>query len=731
MPLKQLKYSFLALFPTAAGLAALFAPGPVWLRGLLALGWLSGSGAAVGQACLPQERRGWRMFLGSLIFASGTMALGAIVYRLHGLDIWATTMVVGGAGWGAAKIARLQTEGQRFFNGSGLTAGLRSRSAYSDDLADDEALEAGWFKRLLGLGAVAVSLTLLWQVIRLISAAAVDSSIRSPWDAAPHQIFLLVFIAAAIVFIVAHGDLSPLAALAGGAAIAALIASVAALVYKIGFGFDPFLHRATEQMIFTDGSVSPKPLYYLGQYATVTLVARFLGGRVAQIDTALVPTALALAVPVAYYSLRRAFNLQRGQAAVGALAWLALPLSAFASTTPQGFADALFLITVFLALAASVGRFPLIPLTIIAAAAGATHPIAGVPLVLFIAVIALHRHAPERDDARFRAAWRIAPYILAAAGALALPTVFLINSLVSGTDVTISAGGEGTASLLEAFRGSGTPTRRYDLFLDFVYGWKAVRATAIFSAAVAGLVLLKRRGGTWIAWLLGALICLGNFLLLKTVVQFPFLIAYERFSYADRLYELALFLAAPLMCAAVAWSFARLTTAPAVMRMSAVTLASALLTASLYLAYPRRDQYEASRGWSTSASDVAAVRSIDDDADGRPYVVLANQSVSAAAVQEFGFRKYYDSRPAASSGPVFFYPIPTGGPLYELYLEMNSARGARQTALRAMDLAGVDTAYYVVSYYWWDAQRINVNSKKNADRAWAIGSDDFIFRYDR
>ncbi|MEY4723282.1 MAG: hypothetical protein RLZZ324_795, partial [Candidatus Parcubacteria bacterium] len=150
-----------------------------------------------------------------------------------------------------------------------------------------------------------------------------------------------------------------------------------------------------------------------------------------------------------------------------------------------------------------------------------------------------------------------------------------------------------------------------------------------------------------------------------------------------------------------------------------------------YLSEPRRDQYDSSRGWSTGSLDLRTVHAIADDAGGAPYVVLANQSVSAGAVHEFGFSTYYDSHSPAAPGPVFFYPIPTGGPLYALFLDMNAHFGARADAIKAMDLAGVDTAYYVVDFYWYDARRIIVSAGRVADKQWSVGDKAFVFKYQR
>ena len=43
--------------------------------------------------------------------------------------------------------------------------------------------------------------------------------------------------------------------------------SVAVIVYGVGYGFDPFIHQATIKFIDEFGAVSPKPLYYAGQYS--------------------------------------------------------------------------------------------------------------------------------------------------------------------------------------------------------------------------------------------------------------------------------------------------------------------------------------------------------------------------------------------------------------------------------------------------------------------------------
>lgn len=151
-------------------------------------------------------------------------------------------------------------------------------------------------------------------------------------------------------------------------------------------------------------------------------------------------------------------------------------------------------------------------------------------------------------------------------------------------------------------------------------------------------------------------------------------------------------------------------------------LLGALLAASLYLSYPRFDRYHNSHSYAVSQADVMAVDWIEQDAAGAEYVVLANQQVSAAALRQLGFKKYYP-------GDIFFYPIPTGGPLYREYLNMTNQPTAA-TMSAAMDLAGVRLAYFVLDDYWFEADKIAPEAELIAEHVERIaGGQVRVFRF--
>jgi hypothetical protein len=134
------------------------------------------------------------------------------------------------------------------------------------------------------------------------------------------------------------------------------------------------------------------------------------------------------------------------------------------------------------------------------------------------------------------------------------------------------------------------------------------------------------------------------------------------------------------------------------------------ITSVLYVSYPFDDAYQTSHYYSVSQNDIQAVNYINNNADG-DYIVLANQSVSAAALQQFGFKKYFSTY----QGETFYYPIPTSSPLYHYYLTTVYQAPTRQTINKAMDFMRVSQAYFVINSYWTDFDKIVSTIKTEAD----------------
>lgn len=712
------KYTVFCAVFTVAAVLALFTGFPTLIKGIFSLIYAFGNGALIGKKMLPEERFGWRVFFGTMVFVSALTTIGAVTYFLFRLDTMTVRLLLLIVPFAGILLPRSTPPSDAVFR--------RPETAKEQDDRSPAKKFAGI---LLGVTYVA----LIGYGITLLMTAVTELTIRSPWDVVPQMFFIIVFLASLGIFTLTYSGISQgLSAIIPAAFLTMLGTLVAVIVYGIGFGFDPFIHQATESIIFTEGVITPKPFYYLGQYALVTFIAKLIGGHVVLIDKFLVPILASTIVPVAYWSLTRSFGWRPRIALAAAIGTLMLPLSSFIMTTPQGLANILMLLTAFLALPAVTRQaFPRTALLLFGVTAATIHPLAGIPLLLFVGIILfLTTYGRLQGTHEIGRKLILAEIILI--GSIALPGIFLLNSLISssaGIQFDTETIRSPSAVIEQLVTDDGIESRQFKAVFDLVYFWRTYRTATILLLALVAVFLLRRNRKVATIYAVSFIVFTANYVLLKTLVKFPFLIEYERSNYADRILELAVFLASPLAIYAFGRALRRIDTSYPALKIGVAVMVATLITSSVYLAYPRRDSYESSRGWSTSAADIKAVRLISEDASGVDFVALANQSVSAAAIREFGFRSYFLSQDGSKPGELFYYPIPTGDALYAVFIDMNEELGDPDVARDAMRLTGVDTVYYVVNHYWWNAQAIVVSAQRTADEWWNIDDKVYIFRY--
>jgi hypothetical protein len=244
----------------------------------------------------------------------------------------------------------------------------------------------------------------------------------------------------------------------------------------------------------------------------------------------------------------------------------------------------------------------------------------------------------------------------------------------------------------------------------------------------------------WLAWQHGILkrfvpfvtvsgVLLIDAFILRHYITFNYLINYERGDYTERLLILAGLSLLPLFVYGLYNFWRRVLAGPTLPQFLLVIIVAVVSTTSTYLSYPRNDGYKQDRGYSTSQDDFLAVRAIEEAAE-EPYIVLANQAVSAAALREFGFGSYFQNQKNEASEPIFYYPIPTGGPLYEYYLEMVYGETSKRTVVAAMDLTGTNRAYFILNDYWFNAETIAEAAAAEASAVKRIGATT-IFEFQR
>ncbi len=549
-----------------------------------------------------------------------------------------------------------------------------------------------------------------------------SASIISPWQVVPPYFFIVYGLATVILII--NIIKNKTAALFLISLHYFLSFSVALFVYRIGYGFDPFIHRATVSLIDKIGAVAPKTFYYLGQYGLVVIIHKISHLALVTLDKILVPILAAVFLPLYLWRALKSWTDDDKNIYFMVLSVLIFTFPFFIITTPQNLAYLLLLIIILSGLVCR-NIYDLIIIYLLALTALVTQPIAGLPALFFALILTVyHSDRPKLKIYLYS--------IILFLTVISLPlTFYFINN--SGSNA------ETSASLID--NSSASPAvplipGQFNFILNFVYLYAFNLKFLIILLIVVGLVLayFKRKKSRLliIYFLMSAALLVAYFLTIK--LPFNFLINYERNNYSDRILLEATFFSLPFILLSLFHFIKRIFKQSNLIKYSFLTFLGCLIIAALYLSYPRFDNYFNSHGQSTSLTDITAVNWINREAK-EDYIVLANQQVSAAALNQFGFTKYY--KPASSAADkniseIFYYPIPTGGPLYQYYLQMVYQKPSRQTMQAAMDLVGVGQAYFVLNKYWFAFDKILAEAKFSADSWQSIDNGQvYVFRYSK
>lgn len=582
----------------------------------------------------------------------------------------------------------------------------------------------------------------------IVFTAKTDQAIISPWEAVPPYFFIFYGLATIVlIFAIASGRQTKLAL--GLISLHYFLSlAITIFVYKIGYGFDSFIHQTTAALINKAGVVYPKPFYYLGQYSLVVILHKITTLPIIWIDKLLVPILASVLLPAAIFRFSQKWFSDKKIGVLLLIAFLTLPFSFFIVTTPQNLAYLFLLLTLFYGLVcANTAELAIVYL--LAAATLSIHPLAGIPAFLFALTLTIY----HSDKKRIKKYLYLLVFIFSA---ISLPLSFyFINK--GGQTAAISSD---APAKLEPWNKIIVPGQE-NFILNFIYLYAFNIKTIICFLITIGLIIVYRHRQTCRIFFLSLMISASLMIayLLTSRLPFSFLIFYERNDYLERILVLAIFFLAPFIMTVFYGLIEKILEQKMVIKIAFLVFLALLITTSFYLSYPRFDRLYNSHGYSTGKNDIAAVHWIASDAGENDYIVLANQQVSVAALHEFGFDHYltppsnsllrkeggtdvlspYEGKGQGGApsplegegwGEVYFYPIPTGGPLYQYYLDMVYKRPSRETMISAMDLAGVNQGYFVLNKYWWAFDKIRAEAELEADSWEKIASGEiYIFQY--
>jgi len=496
---------------------------------------------------------------------------------------------------------------------------------------------------------------------------------------------------------------------------------IASFVYFSSFGFDPFVHQATEKTIASQGVIEPKTPYYIGQYSLVILINWLTKIDISLIERWLLPILIAFFLPTLIIDWFKANNIEitKNKAIIWLLPLLGWPI--FIVTNPQNLAYFFLLNTALLATTPTKNKL-LIWLTALASAA--CQPLAGLP-ALTIAILKTNQEINYSKKIKK----------LITLGGLSLTTLLLPLSFWYANWQQTKSWSLNLPPLKELFdwltnfiSWSNLWPNQENIWLNFIYSWQSWQKIIIILLIIIGYKIAKKNHLNFTKITILTSLAIITSLILTSFIPFSFLIDYEKYNYLLRFLWILLIVNLPLILLALtnlnnAW----LQKKNYLLIGSTSLVLSILLTFSLYLNYPRLDNYSNAKGLSVGAADLAAVIWIEENAK-EDYLVLANQQVSAAALGQYGFYPGQHSRYLKDS--FFYYPIPTSGLLYSYYLKMVNDYPSRDTIKKAAELAGVNEAYLVLNKYWYGFEKLINEAKTEADSMMEINNQQtVIFTY--
>jgi hypothetical protein len=514
-------------------------------------------------------------------------------------------------------------------------------------------------------------------------------AIRSFWQLLPNYWLLIYFLSTALLlagnFYRPHSGWKILNILHVNFTLA-----LAFIIYRFGYGFDPFIHQATEQAIFTDGLINPKQPYYAGYYALTVILAKLFGNLPSFWDKLMIFIAFnGVTLPFFWNWLKKLNSQNYGWLLI---LFFLIPFSLFISPTPQAMANLFSLALIFALLSENVHWLNQAGLM---AAILLIHPLSGIPIFFFWLF--------------WNSKNKVLKIINFSALGVALPLVFLIQGKLSG----LASWQWDTQKFIDFFVSLKTQwPLRYQVWKDSAYA--IISSLPIFGIIISTLVTWKRKSfEQWenIKKLFDGIFALLICYLLTLPLNFPALIYYEQNNYSQRILYLLAYLFLALAIIALNKFFSL--NAKKIYYLPLLLALAGLITINVYQSYPRDDQYHLDRGYNTAAADFSAVKYIQETAAApAPFAVLAPQSVGAAALQQYGF---YHQIENVAGEKIYYYSIPTGGALYQHYLKIVYEDQSREYLQSIFNDYKIDQIFIVIPHYWHNAPAIIANLKNSSD----------------
>ncbi len=539
-------------------------------------------------------------------------------------------------------------------------------------------------------------------LIFLFFSARTSSALVSPWNLFSGEPFFFFGMATFLLLYVSSKRSDELSVFVS--ILHTFVAlSVSAIMYGVGFGFDPFVHRAAEQALSLTGSIEPRQLLYSGQYVLVVALRYLTSLPLAQIDIWLVPILGSFLLPIGgYLGLKNGWGLSSTQARTW---WMTMLLTSFmlmTHTVPFTFTYLFFILCLFLLPSAKSfvqqGTLLLVSLVLCS-----FHPLLAIPTSLLIFWFIVY--------SRIKKTWMkaVSLFFLMLSTACSVPLMLVVYQHSQGQTIAFDQMLSRLVLFVSLFMSPFIDRYPYIPWqLDAIYDLR-YQLPMFFMALAFLCALFFWRKNNVIVSVYGAFVIGLIFAIFGTSTLFYFkdIIVHEQAEFALRLLQAWYIIALPFLAIAFAKcaQYNRL-------RIGMLVLCSLLVLHAWYFSYPQYNLKYPFFSPSVSAEDLATVQAIDDLSHGEPYLVLSNQMTSAAALQVFGFAHYLPLK----NEQVLWYPIPTGGLLYKYYEDTIFLGPNRERIDELFRQTGAKHIFFVLQSYWPWTENFLTNIHASADQ---------------
>lgn len=582
---------------------------------------------------------------------------------------------------------------------------------------------ANWgFFKLSNLRKSALPLLVIILDIVLVSALFKKASIgiiRSPWELVGFR-FWLVFALSNFTLTASIIDQKSYKNIVIICWHFILLSSIGIILYPLGYGYDSFIHTAVLEHISQTGTIQPRLFLYIGQYALTFFFSNIMQISLANANKLLLPVLFSILWPTSlFYGLRYGFNWSYKAAYLAVLWSLFIGFNFAIMTTPQSLAFLLLAIFVFILPEINKRTISLYFVLLISAMAMTIHPIGGIPMMFFTAILGIWKLKKHKT------ANLILKIFSYGSSIIILPALFAVYQKIN------------QFSWSQIFHLNLWPLlelphifwfKSYGFPLDMVHNIGANQVWIYSLIVLLGLYAIFREH-KYIFFkrlLIFAGLILANYVIASSFLSFNLQISYQQDDYLDRIIFMLSIMVLPIFLTAVYfwWNYA-LKKNNIIQKTFIAALTTIVISVATYFSYPIYDQHGNSKSFNVTSTDLKTVEAIEDDAQGQDYVVLANQMLGAASISKFGFKKYYNDN--------FYYSMPLGvDNIYQNFLNMIENQASKEEAIDAMDKAGVDKLYFVINNYWHSAKQAISQAEKTADDKILIDNGvDTVFIYNR